>query len=920
MQAPKAARTACATGGGKLCGDPSGPLAGVCVGCLADGDCASGFCTPDTHQCLTATCTDGYHDGDETGVDCGGPTCLAEGRTCGAGQGCQRWFDCSTGLCLGGICVEVDFAGFEVAPHSCAYDCPNDSCGEQTTPYLCPAAGAWSTIPHRPACSTGYDGTAPVPVTGGCSASVPSGEALLRSGEAGPGGRVLPGGRVAGPAGAEWQFQEGGETHSVAAVPGTGFVIAVDSGFGEHVVRAVDTTRIGAGNPVVGLVRFAAPASLADGVAFVFPNHVFVATNTGIVQALDLDLATGALARDDAASLNLPPSAVVPGQPLKPSSLAASPDGTKLVVGSALDPLLLVFDVTSGGPASGTLLGQLDLGQSDAFSVAFDPHDPTGRYVYVSLRSSGQVVEVDVSAPASPRKSRTFMTDKAPQGVAFLDARWMAVGNDLGETISVVDRTLGTVGSVPVDFGSGLRGLDVSALGWDEPSYRLYATLAGINAVAAFSVDLRMDPPAFLLAGRLPTSWWPSGLLVNSNGSLTVVNQRGQGIGPRLAGNPEGAALMKSSVQQIPAPSAADLVAGEVAVAANLDVGARVGAATVACGGVANDFPVPATNVEGPSKTIQHVFFVVREGKTFDSLLGDLAGADGDPSLTSKLTTAEMDQVWPNVRELARAFAVADNAYSPAVSSAQGHLWTAFGRTTGPCERTADALPPATPICGLAEPGRPVEGSLFDWLRAHGVTCDILGEAVGAPLTPPAGRNPVDAAYPGGPAQNDAHSDLEKACHVAGRLRVACDLGSFTYLTLSNDRPRATSPATPTADTRGAVSDEAVGLLLDALSHSPEWATSLVVIAQSAPAEGYDHVDYQRTPLLLVSPWVKRGYVSKTNVDVASVYKLLAHVFGLPYPNVGVQNAGLPVDLFTSTPDYTPYLYGPHRVPLACGP
>jgi len=89
---------------------------------------------------------------------------------------------------------------------------------------------------------------------------------------------------------------------------------------------------------------------------------------------------------------------------------------------------------------------------------------------------------------------------------------------------------------------------------------------------------------------------------------------------------------------------------------------------------------VPATNTEGPSKQIEHVFFIVRENKTFDALFGDLPGVEGDASPTMKATTAEMDEIWPNLRDLARGFTNADNFNSLAIKSTQGHQWTTYGR------------------------------------------------------------------------------------------------------------------------------------------------------------------------------------------------------------------------------------------------
>ena len=92
-----------------------------------------------------------------------------------------------------------------------------------------------------------------------------------------------------------------------------------------------------------------------------------------------------------------------------------------------------------------------------------------------------------------------------------------------------------------------------------------------------------------------------------------------------------------------------------------------------------------------------------------------------------------------------------------------------------------------------------------------------------------------------------------------------------------------------------------------------------MLITEDDPQDGGEHVDHHRTPFVAVSPWVRRGYVSKTHIDVASLHKLVAHVFGVPYPSVSVANAALPLDMFTSTPDYTPYVMKTRTWPLACG-
>jgi len=70
---------------------------------------------------------------------------------------------------------------------------------------------------------------------------------------------------------------------------------------------------------------------------------------------------------------------------------------------------------------------------------------------------------------------------------------------------------------------------------------------------------------------------------------------------------------------------------------------------------------------------------------------------------------------------------------------------------------------------------------------------------------------------------------------------------------------------------------------------------------------------------MFASPWIKHAYVSKQHLGVASMHKMIAHIFGIPYSNDMVANAPLPLDLFSSTPDYTPYTYSPRQWAATCG-
>ncbi len=825
---------------------------------------------------------------------------------------------------------------FIKAPESCAYVCPVTDCAEVKTPYACQNLGEWACIPHAPECGA-WDGSYPAVVKGKCTAEAPTGQAVQYAGSDPyhAGGRILPDGRRTAPSGSEWIFSEsdltGGLTTAILTVTGTRFVLTVDTGPGDHAVRLIDTTLIGSGtNPVVSYVPFRPPSTLNSGITFIAPDLVYVATDNGNVQALTIDTTAGTLEADMTRTLPLPPSTDGSGNPAPwyVSGVTSSPDATELAVTGVTEDDLLLYDVAKGSPTFGTLQGRVSLGASETFAAAFDPFDATGATVYVTMWAGQQVVEVDASTPSAPRVTRTFATGKDPQGIAFLDAKWMVVTNDLGETLSLIDRSAGTVSSVPIATDHPYNGLEPSTVTFDASSSRLYATLAGYNAVAAYDVDLTKSPPSIVPAGRLGTSWWPGGVTTTANGSVIVASMQGHGSGPIDMqfgiGNSDISDLMRGGIQSVPTPTSADLSTGDAQVTANDDVGALPGYPKVDCPDGAKDFPVPETNTEGPSKTVEHVFLILRENKDFDGVFGDFPDVEGQPAYVLKTRPGDMDEIWHNFRQLARTFTLSDNYYTDAVYSTQGHVWATYGRTNDFNERTwaisgngRDARP--IPGGGVEPVGQPTEGSLFDWLDENAIFYDILGEIDGAPKHPSMTHYPYDDLYPGGPYQNILYDDDEKACHIAGRARVTCDFASFVYATVTNDHTGGVSPTNPSPETYCAVNDDATGMAIDAITHSPLWASSIVFITEDDPSQGGEHIDSHRTPLVVISPWVKRGYVSKTHIDMASLHKILAHVFGKPYPNAQVANAGLPLDMFTSTPDYTPFTYTKRTFPLVCG-
>jgi DNA-binding beta-propeller fold protein YncE len=794
---------------------------------------------------------------------------------------------------------------------SCILNC-DPSCAEAGKPWVCPALDSWGNLPHADACKP-FDGTTvPAPQQGACNATDPSGDAVEKTNPSGS-PVVLPDGRRIEPAGNEWVLNDfpGGFPSNALQVPGTRWLVVVDTGYETHSVRVVDTGLLRAGGmttPVVSSVRFDPPKALNWGMAYVAtPSVVYVSSGyqsttdpNPQVFAFDLDTKSGALTEDAAKTIALPMGVF-------PQAVAVSGDGKTMLVGQVTDSHVLAVSLDSA--TYGKVTANIDLGgQDDVYELRFDPNDPANDAAYATLWEANP----DISMPTSMRvaqitvsgkKASLLPVGKAPEGMLFLDARTMLVAEALSDSIAVIDRPSG---KVVAEAALGGAAFEPTSLAWDAQNKRVYATLASANAVEAFDVDTTKTPPTLTPAGRISTGWWPTSVTVDpADGTLYVTNGRGHGaVGLNTDG--DNGTYLHGSVQAIPYVGSGALATATTQHDADENVGAFTGYPAVQCAGAPYDFPVPAKPEDGPSTLIQHIVFVVRENKTFDALFGDMPGVDGNPQYI--LSPMHQSQIWQNARKIATGFSHMDNFYEDAEQSIQGHFWTVYGRTSDFDERRwvvtwGRSEFSATSSPGVADNTAPLEGSLFSWLQAQNVTLDNMGELVG-------GVPYRDTNWPGG-STDATIPDTLGGCYVAGRARVLCDLPQFNYVWLTNDHTFGLAAGKPNPALMMSVNDEATGMLLDGISHSPIWPSTLVIVVEDDPSTGQDHVDQHRTIALFASPWIKRGYVSHAHYDVASLHKLFSHLLGKPYRNRVIANAALPLDVFTSTPDYTPFEYVP---------
>ena len=101
--------------------------------------------------------------------------------------------------------------------------------------------------------------------------------------------------------------------------------------------------------------------------------------------------------------------------------------------------------------------------------------------------------------------------------------------------------------------------------------------------------------------------------------------------------------------------------------------------------------------------------------------------------------------------------------------------------------------------------------------------------------------------------------------------------------------------------------DLALGRVLHILSHTRWWPEMLVIVTEDDAQDGRDHVDAHRSLLLMISPWVKRGYVSHTHANFGAILKTIYHILDLPPLNQFDAAASLLQDFFVTEPDTTPF-------------
>lgn len=552
-----------------------------------------------------------------------------------------------------------------------------------------------------------------------------------------------------------------------------------------------------------------------------------------------------------------------------PAGIALAKDGSKFWVGQFHGKAIQEFDAKT-------------LALLRVFPVPVQPyallHLPGRNELWVASLAHQNVIAVDLSGDGTAQTA-VEVGMSVVNLVATPDEGLLYAASANADHVVAIDvKGHMVIGTQPVGepgiVGEDDKPLPASspgALAYDAKSQRLYVTRAADNAVSVFAGQ-DLAP-----LGALPVSWYPTAVALSPDGShLMVLNGKGIGTGPLPSYTQDaesGKELMKGSVSIIDLATV-DLAKATAQVEANVRRPSQV--FPFQCDA---PFPVPAKR--GGESPIKHIVLIVKENKTYDSVLGDLEKGDNDPKLAMW-----GEKVTPNLHALARKYAHHDNFYDDSETSIQGHLWLTSSFVDDYIERTwfedyrnhpgwsEDAVRPY---------GRPAFKTFFTHLMRHNVDFTMFGEIVGALDTIPEGSvaEHVDGQFPGSFYNTDI-SDVTKAEYVANVLIKQGKFPPFVYVLLPNDHTHGLGAGSLTPEAMINDNDVGMGVLVDAITHSPYADSTAIFIVEDDPQAGADHVDYHRSICLVVSPYAKPGHVSHVHASYPSLFRSFELILNLP--------------------------------------
>lgn len=692
------------------------------------------------------------------------------------------------------------------------------------------------------------------------------------------------------------QVAVGGYPLKIISIPNSDYMVVNSNGFGEHFLAVVDagSEKIVSHQPIQqGWMGIAAdPAG----------KRVFVSAGSED-RVLVYRFAQGHLIADGDIKLE--------GRTF-PAGLAVAADGKRLYVTGNMNDSLIAIDLDSRKSVFKSPVGVRP------YTCALS--ESLGR-IYVSNWGENSVAVIDAKSGA---KIATIQVEDKPNDVAATaDGNTLFVANGNGNTVSVIDaRSNAVVEQIETSLTPRSPvGSTPNALALDPDGHTLFVANADNNAIAVVDITRKKQSS---VRGFIPAGWYPTAVTVAAGRAKIVVgNAKGGGSsanGPLWKGNlPDDknpgyvGAVLAGTLSFVDLPTRDELRNYSVQVRQNS----------------------PFTNKErmpdapfalGKNSPIQHVFFIIKENRTYDQVFGDLEEGNGDPRYC-----LFPEKVTPNHHALAREYVLLDNFYQNAEVSATGHFWANSAYATDYVEK----FWPST----YGNKGRsyrpdyhddpaayPSGGFLWDLCAKFGISYRSYGEFARVRGAEPGGVHPAMPSLVGHVNPTYRGADFIAGMGDMTRYEIWMkefrefeqkgEMPQYQVLSLPGDHTLASRLGVQTPRAFLAENDLALGKIVDAISHSKFWMDTAIFVVEDDAQSGPDHVDCHRTVALVISPYTRRGHVDNTMYSVAGMLRTMEMILGLP-PMSQYDASATPMwTSFQKKPNITAYTARQARYPL----
>lgn len=523
------------------------------------------------------------------------------------------------------------------------------------------------------------------------------------------------------------------------------------------------------------------------------------------------------------------------------------------------------------------------------------------------------------------------------------DQQFVYVANGNSDNVSVISTASNkVVDSISVRLGGvdhSYIGSSPNALAIDNSGTTLYVSNGMDNAVAVVKLGAAVSASGkgnSSIDGFIPTEAYPAGIVLTDK-TLYVANLEGEGARAKTPTD-KGFSIhqQEATVSIIPLPNKNTLQSYTKRVeAANLMFRTKL-AQLLPRQGVA---PRPVPERIGEPSVFKHVVYIIKENKTYDQVLGDMPEGNGMKSLC-----IYGNEITPNEHKLAKEFMLLDNYYASGKSSAEGHMWTDAAIVTDYVEKNVRAWFRSYPHVLADALVYNKKGFLWNNALDHGKTVRIYGEACEPKFQRGLGwkdfyqmhlegkrpeftnestisrvRPILSKNYPCYESHN--FNDQLRADAFIKELNEyektpGDHLPQLMILALPQDHTAGMREGFATPRAMVADNDLALGKIMEALTKSRFWDSTVVFVTQDDSQSGWDHVSAYRTTGFVMSGYSHLQKTVSTNYNQTSMVRTIEQILGIPPMNV-MDATALPMfNCFNQTKNSTPYVALKNNIPL----